>query len=206
RGQREAGATAGWSAMVTAAVFPGASRTSAAPARPSAVRTVSRTGSGVSPTALVGVELDPWSPFGIRAGLGMVTSVGGGEWTSAELTAALVYRPLRAAALSPYLTAGVQLATLTIAPQDHSFGPPLARSTISLAAAAPGGDPEAAPSANTSPSGPVHYSVAPELGAGLGLPLVEGLALDVGVRYLPLRWEGEVRHAFTGVVAVCSPF
>jgi hypothetical protein len=77
---------------------------------------------------------------------------------------------------------------------------------MSLATAAAGGDGGPPPDTSTGPAGPVHYSVAPELQAGVAVPLGDGLALDVGVRYLPLRWEGAVRHAFTGIVAVCSPF
>jgi len=152
--------------------------------------------SGVSPTVLVGVEVSPWRHVGLRGGMGMVTATGGGAWTSVELSAAVVYHALPGAFLDPYVAAGAQVGVLSI--YQPADSPPISFATSS-------GEPVALPD-STSGRGPVNSFAAPELQVGVNTKLRGSLGLDIGVRYLPLTYQGQTRSAFTGLVTLCTPF
>jgi hypothetical protein len=152
---------------------------------------------GVSPTVLVGLEVSPWRHVGVRAGMGMVAATGGGAWSSAELSAALVYHVAPGAAFDPYLAAGAQLGVLSIYRPAGNVQP------ISFATST--GEPITIPD-SSSGRGPISGFAAPEVQAGVNTRLRGKLSLDVGVRYLPLTYKGVTRSAFTGLVTLCTPF
>lgn len=152
---------------------------------------------GVSPTVLVGLELSPWRQVGVRVGMGMVAATGGGAWSAAELSAALVYHVAPGAAFDPYLAAGAQMGVLSIYRPAGNVQP------ISFATST--GEPIVVPD-STSGRGPISGYAAPEVQAGVNTRLRGRLSLDVGVRYLPLTYKGVTRSAFTGLVTLCTPF
>jgi len=152
--------------------------------------------SGVSPTVLVGVEVSPWRHVGLRGGMGMVTAAGGGAWSSVELSGAVVYHALPGAFLDPYVSAGAQFGVLSL--YEPTDSPPISFATSS-------GEPIALPD-STSGRGPVNSFAAPELQVGINTRLRGSLSLDIGVRYLPLTYQGQTRSAFTGLFTLCTPF
>ena len=155
--------------------------------------------SGVSPTVLVGVEVKPFQNVGFRGGMGMVAATGGGAWSSAELSAAVVYHALPGASFDPYLAAGAQAGVLSIYQPTGS-----ARAPISFATS--NGDPIPPPPDSSAGRGPIKSFASPELQAGVKTALRGGLSLDVGVRYLVLKYQGETRSAFSGLFTLCTPF
>lgn len=155
--------------------------------------------SGVSPTVLVGVEVKPFRHVGFRGGMGMVASTGGGAWSSAELSAAVVYHLTPGAFIDPYLSAGAQVGVLSLYKPAAGVGAPISFATST-------GDPIPPPPDSSAGRGPISSYAAPEIQVGLNTPLRGGFSLDVGVRYLPLTYKGQTRNAFTGLVTLCSPF
>jgi hypothetical protein len=152
--------------------------------------------SGVSPTVLVGVEVSPWRHVGFRGGMGMVAATGGGAWSSAELSAAVVYHASPGGLLNPYVAAGAQVGVLSL------YEPTNARP---MSFATSNGDPIVNPD-SSSGRGPVSSFAAPEVQVGVNTRLRGRLSLDIGVRYLPLTYKGETRSAFSGLFTLCTPF
>lgn len=152
---------------------------------------------GVSPTVLVGLEVTPWKHVGLRGGMGMVAATGGGAWSSAELSAAVVYHALPGAFLDPWVAAGAQFGVLSLY-REPAGGAPLSFATN-------GGGP-IPPAESVGGRGPVDAYVSPELQLGVTTRLRGRLALDVGVRYLSLSYKGDTRNAFSGLVTLCTPF
>lgn len=152
--------------------------------------------SGVSPTVLVGVEVSPWRHVGLRGGMGMVAATGGGAWSSAELSAAIVYHLVPGGFLNPYVAAGAQVGVLSLHEPTNAVPMSFATST---------GEPIVIPDSATG-RGPVRSFAAPEVQVGVNTRLRGRLSLDIGVRYLPLRYEGETRSAFSGLLTLCTPF
>jgi hypothetical protein len=126
----------------------------------------------------------------------MVAATGGGAWSAAELSAAVVYHAMPGAFLDPYVAAGGQVGVL-------SLYQPTRAAPISFATSS--GDPIAIPD-SSSGRGPVSSFAAPELQVGVATRLRGRLGLDVGVRFLPLTYKGETRGAFSGLVTLCTPF
>ncbi len=152
---------------------------------------------GVSPTVLVGLEINPWRHVGLRGGMGMVAATGGGAWSSAELSAAVVYHALPGAFLDPWIAAGAQFGVLSL--YRESGGPPRASFATNGGGAIP-------PPDSVSGRGPVNSYASPEVQVGVNTRLRGRLSLDVGVRYLSLTYKGDTRNAFSGLVTLCTPF
>lgn len=166
---------------------------------------------GVSPTAQFGVEIDPWERIGFRLTLGTVLGAGSGEWSAVELAPGVVLRAFGPGApVTPYLAVGGQVSFLTIDPASRtSYRAPAALQSggsatgkLGSALSAVGGDSGGA----SGGSGPMaRISAAPEATAGVALRLTRDVALDLGVRYVLLTWQGKVHSGLTATVVVCAP-
>jgi len=166
---------------------------------------------GVSPTAQLGVEIDPWERIGFRLTLGTVLGAGSGEWSSLELAPGVVFRAFGPGApVTPYLAVGGQISFLTIDPASRNnyraAGALRADGSgtgkLSSALTATGGD----SGGNPGSGGPMaRISGAPEATAGVALRLTKDVALDVGVRYVLLTWQGKAHSGLTATALVCAP-
>ena len=165
---------------------------------------------GVSPTAQFGVEVDPWERLGFRLTLGTVLGAGSGEWSAVELSPGVVFRAFAPGApVTPYLAVGGQLSFLTIDPGSrsnyraaalHSDGSGAGK--LSSALSAPGAD---SGGVAGSSGAMARISAAPEATVGAALRLTRDVALDVGVRYVLLTWQGKAHSGLTATVLVCAP-
>jgi len=166
---------------------------------------------GVSPTAQFGVEVDPWERLGFRLTLGTVFGAGSGEWSAVELSPGVVFRAFAPGApITPYLAVGGQISFLTIDPgsrtsyraagalQPDGSGTGKLSSALSGVAGDSGG--------GAGSGGPMaRISAAPEATVGAALRLTRDVALDVGVRYVLLTWQGKAHSGLTATVLVCAP-
>ncbi len=165
---------------------------------------------GFASTFQAGVQVDPWDHFGFRTGLGMTTSVvGAGGWDAAELSGAVLYRPLGTGRrVVPYAALGVQFALLAVFP-DPPPPPPqgLARHAgghlAPMSANADGGK---FPKVPDGFGGTNQFKVMPEATVGALVRLSRRLDLDVAARYMPLFWNGVTYSGLSVVASVCAPF
>lgn len=164
---------------------------------------------GFASTFQAGVQVDPWELFGFRGSLGMTSSVvGAGGWDAAEVTGAVLVRPIgNQRRLVPYAGVGVVLALLAIFPDPVSPAatvlPKFAgRHQAPLLMAGEGKFPRVPDGFG----GTNQFKVMPELTVGATVRLTRRLGLDMAARYLPLTWNGSTYNGLSVVASICAPF
>lgn len=158
---------------------------------------------GTAPTGEFGLELRPWGPVALRTSIGVAARY---TWGTLTVTPEAVYRfsPLEAT-FSPYVAAGVQAGVINV--RKEALEPQDGLQT--LTAAATNDDPDPSTGDDTGRfapgSSPLRFTAGPQVTAGVRFRAFTKTALDLGVRYNLVRWDGESYQGFSVVLAVCAP-
>lgn len=154
---------------------------------------------GTAPAGETGIEFVPWGPVALRLTLGAVVRVG---WGAFFVTPEAVFRALpRHALLSPYLAAGLQAGFVNITWEARHHG---MNEIQSAAGSVETGHEMSGDGGGAGPT-PLRFTAGPQLTGGVRFQAFREYALDVGVRYALLRWQGAPYHAYGVVLTVCAP-
>jgi hypothetical protein len=172
---------------------------------------VSNANSRFASTFQAGVQVDPWDHFGFRVDLGMTTSgVGAGGWDAAELSGAVLVRPIgNQRRVVPYAGVGVQFALLAIYPdslETPAQGQPRLGGGHLAPTMAVDSNGDMYPNQEEGYGGTPQFKVMPEVTAGALIRLTSRIDLDVAARYVPLNWYGTTYNGFSFIASVCAPF
>lgn len=158
---------------------------------------------GAAPSGEAGLEFRSLGPVALRMTLGAAARL---SWGALYLTPEAVYRFLpREARFSPYVSLGAFGGLMNV--RDEAFTGGHRKEQGQLSSAIFGEkDYDANPGGGAAPPGSaLSPAYGPQLQAGLRVRTFGATALDLGLRYSLIRWEGDTYRGMGVVLTVCAP-